>query len=390
MLKLHMLIALIRKELQVLLRDVNALASLFLMPVLFIVIMSMALKDIYNPPQRGEAYALDVRDKGPLADEFVQRWVALRGEPQAVSGDAQEALRRGSLRYVVTIEAGFSEVLSAPGTPSGVQVRLVADPALDMSLYRATEAELSALVGEIRAEALQDRFTGLSKRGGQAIRLLVSAERLSLGLHPTAVQQNVPAWLIFGMFFVVNAIANLLVQEHDNGTLSRLITLGVSPGMQLLSKGLPYLVVNAGQAALMLAVGVWFMPLLGADGLSLAQVDWLSLVLLLGSISVAAVGMALALASLIRTHAQASTVGPILNVLMAAIGGVMVPRSVMPHGMQILAGYSPMNWGLEGLLAVLLRHAGAAEILPYVVKLGSFGALMLLAAVLLFRRRARH
>ncbi|MDB5813445.1 MAG: hypothetical protein JWN23_562 [Rhodocyclales bacterium] len=385
--QMQILIALIRKEFMVLLRDVHALTSLFLMPVIFIVIMSLALKDIYSPPVRGQSYALEVRDKGPLADEFVRRWVALRGAPQSMPAAPQEALRRGALRYIVIVEPTFSAVLSAPNTPSGVQVRLIADPALEISLFRATEAQLSALIGELRAEALQDRFTGISTKGGQAIHLLVSTERLSLGIHPTAVQQNVPAWLVFGMFFVVNAIANLLVQENDNGTLSRLLTLGVSPGVQLLSKGLPYLVVNAVQAALMLAVGIWLMPLLGGDGLSLAGIHWGSLILLLAALSIAAVGMALALASLIRTHAQASTIGPILNVLMAALGGVMVPRSIMPATMQTIAGYSPMNWGLEGLLAVLLRHATPVEILPQAACLAAFGAVMLMAAVVLFKRR---
>jgi len=388
--QLALLAALIRKELTVLLRDVHALASLFVMPVIFIVIMSLALKDIYNPPLFGRAYAVDVRDKGPLAGDLMKRWVEMHGEPKALPADPTEALRRGDLRYVIKVEPGFSEVVSAPGSPSGVQVRLITDPALEISLFRATEAELSALVGEIRAEALQDRFTGLSTKGGQAIRLLVQTERLTLSLHPTAVQQNVPAWLIFGMFFIVNAIANLLVQENDNGTLARLLTLGVSPGIQLLSKGLPYFFVNCLQAATMLAVGVWLMPLLGGDGLSLAHVHWGSLLLLLAALSMAAVGMALALASLIRTHAQASTLGPIINVLMAALGGVMVPRSIMPQAMQTLAGYSPMNWGLEGLMAVLLRHSSPSEILQPVLSLAGFGAIMLVAAVILFKRRTRQ
>ncbi|MEC5386239.1 ABC transporter permease [Uliginosibacterium sp. H3] len=388
--QLLLLGALIRKELTILVRDAHALASLFLMPIIFIVIMSLALKDIYNPPLFGRAYAVDVQDKGPLAAELMKRWVEMHGEPRALPADPTEALRHGDLRYVIRIEEGFSQVVSAPGTPSGVQVHLIADPALEISLFRATEAELSALVGEIRAEALQDRFTGMSTKGGQAIRLLVKTERLTLSLHPTAVQQNVPAWLIFGMFFIVNAIANLLVQENDNGTLSRLLTLGVSPGIQLLSKGLPYLLVNGLQAALMLAVGVWLMPLLGGDGLSLSHIHWGSLLLLLGSLSIAAVGMALALASLIRTHAQASTLGPIINVLMAALGGVMVPRSIMPSAMQTLAGYSPMNWGLEGLMAVLLRHSSPSEIMQPVLSLAGFGAVMLVAAVILFKRRTRQ
>jgi membrane-associated protein len=41
-----------KKELIALGRDVHGLAALFLMPLLFIVVMSLALKDVYAPPLR--------------------------------------------------------------------------------------------------------------------------------------------------------------------------------------------------------------------------------------------------------------------------------------------------------------------------------------------------
>jgi ABC-2 type transport system permease protein len=46
-----------------------------------------------------------------------------------------------------------------------------------------------------------------------------------------------------------------------------------------------------------------------------------------------------------------------------------------------------MNWGLEGLLDVLLRSGGVASVLPEVGRLAGFAILMLLLAFLLFRRR---
>ena len=45
-----MLLALIKKELLALARDMHGLAALFLMPMIFIVLMSLTLKDIYRPP----------------------------------------------------------------------------------------------------------------------------------------------------------------------------------------------------------------------------------------------------------------------------------------------------------------------------------------------------
>ena len=48
---------------------------------------------------------------------------------------------------------------------------------------------------------------------------------------------------------------------------------------------------------------------------------------------------------------------------MAALGGAMVPLFVMLPVMQKIAGCSPVNWGLEGLLDVLLRSGDVASVL---------------------------
>ena len=189
------------------------------------------------------------------------------------------------------------------------------------------------------------------------------------------------------MVLVVAPSVGLVVEERSCGALSRLRSLGASPAQLIGAKILPYVAVNGVQAALMLAVGVWMMPLIGGEGLSLQGIHWGALLLVLFAISVAAVSLALTVASLVSTHAQAATLGPILNVLMAALGGIMVPLFVMPEVMQRIGAYSPMNWGLEGLLNVMLRDADIATVLPEVTHLFGFATLMRVTAYLLFRRR---
>jgi len=384
-----MLAALIRKELLALIRDPHGLAALFVMPVIFIIIMSLALKDYYSPSTRSLNYAIVNLDAGPQAQTLVTQWTAQHGSPSALPADWRAALLAGKLRYVLAIEADFSTAVSAMTTPPGIKARLLAEPGLEHAALRSIEAELAASVGELHADALQERFMGIVSAGSNSIRKLVSAERVAARARPTAVQQNVPAWLVFGMFFVVTAMAALFVQEARDGTLARLHAIGVPRSIQILAKALPYLGVNAVQAALMLAVGVWLMPVLGGDRLQLAGIHWPALLLMLVAISAAAIGFALAIACLVRTHAQAAALGAMCNILMAAIGGIMVPAFVMPAVMQTAASFSPMNWGLEGLLQVLLREGGVAAVLPYAERLFGFAALMWLAAMLLFRRRMK-
>ena len=384
-----MLLALIKKELLALARDMHGLAALFLMPMIFIVLMSLTLKDIYRPPLAELSYAVDMRDTETPAQWLQQIWQRGHGAPQALDADWQAQLRSGALKYVIVLEPGLSAELESAALSTKAHIRLLAEPGIDANLFNALRAELVGASGELKAR-LALAVPGTSgPPPGASIQALVNAERYSTaGPRPTSVQQNVPAWLVFGMFFVVASLSSLFVQERSSGALGRLRSLGVSRFMLLMSKAVPYLGVNALQAVLMLAAGIWLMPLIGGDALSLSGIHWGALVLALAAVSLAAVSLSLALACLVRSHAQAATVGPMVNVLMAAAGGIMVPKFVMPGFMQRLVEVSPMNWGLEALLTVLLRGGGVADTLPQVGRLVVFAAAMFLLAVFLFRRPA--
>ncbi|RYY59945.1 MAG: ABC transporter permease, partial [Comamonadaceae bacterium] len=356
-----MFIALVRKELLALSRDLHGLAALFVMPAIFIVVMSLALQNYYSPSLAPMRYAIDARDTDAPARLIVAAWQRAHGPAVPLPADWQAELKSGRLNYVITLAPGLSDVLDAPSLPTEPRIELRSEPGIDGHLFNSLRAELVGVAGEVKGQLAFVQSGAPSPPPHASIAALVKAERFAGGgPRPTAVQQNVPAWLVFGMFFVVASLSSLFLQERASGTLARLRSLGVSPLMLLASKALPYLGVNALQAALMLSVGVWVMPLLGSAGLSLAGIHWGALALVLLAIGLAAVSLALVLASAVRTHGQATTIGPILNVLMAAVGGIMVPKFVMPALMQRVAEWSPMNWGLEALLTVLLRGGGVA------------------------------
>ncbi|RZL64762.1 MAG: ABC transporter permease [Variovorax sp.] len=384
-----MLAALIHKEWLAMRRDLHGLAVMFLMPVAFIILMSLALKDVYSPPQTALRYAIDPQDRGAPAQLITQAWTRAHGPAEALPADWQAQLRRGALHYVIVLKPGLSDELDALSLPTEARVDLLTDAGIDGNLFNALRAELVGAAGEAKARTALTVPGGPPPSAGGSMQALVHAERFGgLGPRPSAVQQNVPAWLVFGMFFVVSSLSGLLMQERSSGTLGRLRSLGVSRAMLLASKAMPYLGVNAVQAVLMLAVGVWLMPRIGGDGLSLAGIHWGALGLVLGALSLAAVSLALALACVVRSHAQAATLGPMVNVLMAAVGGIMVPKFIMPPFMQRVAEWMPMNWGLEGLLAVLLRGGDVGAVWPYATRLAAFALAMLLLAAWSFRRPA--
>jgi ABC-2 type transport system permease protein len=186
----------------------------------------------------------------------------------------------------------------------------------------------------------------------------------------TSVQQSVPAWLVFAMFFVVIPLSTIFIAEKQHGTLPRLRTLRVSTTVLLVGKVVPFYLINLVQTTVMLLVGRYLVPLTGGDVLHL-DCDWFALWVMASAVSLAAIGFALALATIARTTEQATTFGGVANILFGALGGVMVPKLVMPSAMQQATLFSPMAWGLNGFVDVFVRGAHVADLgAPVAVLMG--------------------
>ncbi|MFA5516107.1 MAG: ABC transporter permease, partial [Desulfuromonadales bacterium] len=205
---------------------------------------------------------------------------------------------------------------------------------------------------------------------------------------PTAVQQNVPAWALFGMFFIVVPLSGTLLRERQEGTLLRLRTIAVSPLLLLAGKVAAYVLVCLGQFLFMLLVGAAILPLFGTPVLDIgnqpAAVFFLAL-----CAALAATGFGILVGTLVGSYEQASMVGPVAVVLAAALGGVMVPVYVMPKAMAAISVFSPLAWGLNGFIELFVRGGDFSAVLPNALGLLAFFAATLGIAWLAFLRRSR-
>ena len=194
-----------------------------------------------------------------------------------------------------------------------------------------------------------------------------------------------PAWLIFSMFFVVIPISTTFILEKQYGTFQRLRTMPVPGSYILIGKLAPYLLINLIQTLLMFLVGIYILPLVGGQGITLGSNAWLLLPMTF-SVSVLAISFALFVATLVKTTEQASATGGLSNIIFAAIGGIMVPTFVMPEMMQSFARLSPMNWGLEGFLEIILREGSFTSITPFIIKLLVFAIVFFSIALINYQR----
>jgi ABC-2 type transport system permease protein len=294
---------------------------------------------------------------------------------------------------VLLVPRDFERGLREPPDRTNLSqaLTLLVDPALPPAQLAVFQHRVLGTVLGLRVSAAI-RIPGIPDNAGafdlkRVATLSVEAVGNPRAGRPSSVQQNVPAWLIFGMFFVVMPMSSLFIIERREGTAARLASQQVPNSLLLLGKVGPFFVINLGQVVLMLLAGRTLVPWFGGEALALPA-RWDLLAAVAASTSLAAIGWGLLVAVCARTMEQATVIGGVGNILAAAIGGIMVPRFVLSDTMQAWVDLSPMAWALDGFHAVMLRQGGAAEVAAPCLKLLLLAA-VLLGAALWSQRRLR-
>ena len=185
---------------------------------------------------------------------------------------------------------------------------------------------------------------------------------------PNATQHNIPAWTIFAMFFIVISLGSSVVREKLNGSFIRLRTLPTSYLVALLSKQITYLIVTVLQAALIFAIGIFLFPLMGLPRLNIPA-DLFGLLIVTLICGWCAVSYAICVGVFAQTQEQANGFGAVSIVLLAAIGGVLVPSFVMPASFKTIMQFSPLHWCLEAYYGLFLEGGKLKDILMNIIPL---------------------
>jgi ABC-2 type transport system permease protein len=393
---MNRLIASVYKEWLLLARDWHGLLVLFVMPALFVLIMSLALQGQFA--QQGS-----VQLKGWLSSEglIVENTQAeafvslLREQPELELRVAlpDAPLSSADRLFQIHILSRFDAALAGEGdVASGVEVRFA--PELGQRERALVEAALQRSfadfnTGLIAAELGFDRDYAQRELLRTGFIQTLEDNSDAHETRPNAVQQNVPAWLIFGMFFIAIPFSTTVIQERQQKTLMRLQSCGMPLAQIYLGKLVPYCLINLLQLGLMLAIGALLLPLAGAQALSL-DVSHGALALIGVSTSFAALGWACLVAASSRTIEQATVLSGASCIIFAALGGIMVPRFIMPPLMQDLSLLSPMAWALEGFLTVLVRGGGCAAVALHSLLLVALGGALALIAIFISRWKHDH
>jgi ABC-type Na+ efflux pump permease subunit len=171
---------------------------------------------------------------------------------------------------------------------------------------------------------------GLPKRGSLRFQILV------------------PSYTVTFSFFLVLTVGWLFAAERRQGTLVRLRAAPLTKAQLLMGKFIPALSVALFQGVFLMVAGrVIFGVSWGGQG------HWVLGVV--AATAFAATGMAMLAAVIAKTESQVAIYGTLLVLVLAGIGGSMMPRDLMPENMRAVSHITPHAWALDAYQQLLLN-----------------------------------
>ena len=414
----------IKKEFLLLKRDIGGLITLFVMPIVLVITVTLIQDSAFQVVSETKIPVLVVDNDNDEISKAIHSQLQETGsleiinqiDSQTVTEEmAKTAVFKGKYQFAIVIPKDLSKDLNkkvsqnvdqilgefgleTDSTQTVVEeipskeIKLYFDPATQATFKNGIINAIDKMVAQIETKAIYSTF---EDQMGSEISLnsndkFISFKEIVPNLEndavPNSVQHNVPAWTLFAIFFIIVPLSINFVKEKNQGTYVRLITNPTPNILLILGKTATYLIICLIQFYLILAVALFLFPQMGLPQLNIDG-KLINLTILTLFAGLAAIGLGILLGTIAKTQEQAAPFGSTFVVILAALGGVWIPVFAMPTVMQIISKISPMNWALNGYYDIMLRNGGIKDIFPEILSLFLFFSLMLAIALIYDKKK---
>jgi ABC-2 type transport system permease protein len=295
------------------------------------------------------------------------------------SRQAEKGLLKGLLNEAVF--AGFRDLMTDPAkTRAQIQrmnEQVKKDPDVGVVQKLALTTFFNAFDNFLGTPKVAGPESGAAAMEPQITEVAITRQREG---PPNAYSISFPQSILWGILGCAAGFAITMVRERTNGTLVRLLTAPLSHATILAGKALACMISCCVVTAVLTTVGVMFF------GVRIGSVP----LLVLGTACAGAcfAGLTMLLGSLGKTEQAVSGVAWGTLLMMAMLGGGMVPQIAMPAWMLQAGAVSPARWAIQVLEGAIWRDFSIGEmLLPCGVLLAMGAAAFAIGAVRLHRAK---
>ncbi|MDB5009631.1 MAG: transporter permease [Mucilaginibacter sp.] len=398
--------ATIRKDIRVLLRDKVGISLMFVMPIILVVVVTSIQNSTFQLVSKNRLPILICnKDTGQSSIQMIKAIGAIGmfkvSQIPKNENKIANAMQNTDAMLSIVIPANFSAKVSAKSksvagkalTSFGLQgdtlknqvgdvdpLTLYYNPVLQESLRLSVKGALQSALQMVESrETLRTLYFSINEKqlpeklenemlNNRTPINEIPVSKDGTRITPNATQHNVPAWTIFAMFFVIMSLGGSVVREKVSGSYIRLKTLPTSYHVALISKQITYLAVTLLQAAVIFSIGIWLFPYVNLPALNPPS-DLLALLITTLICGWCAVSYAICVGVFSDTQEQSNGFGAVSIVILAAIGGLMVPSFAMQGAFKTAADISPMHWCLQAYYTLFLEGGKLKDILNNLIPL---------------------
>ena len=377
------------KDTRIFFCDRAALAFAFLLPFVFVIGFSLALRGA-GPENEALQFVVVTEDVDFGFSYQAITTIVEAGDGSITGmnyGEALDAVEAGEISgfvlfppdftpRLVSGEAASLEVVVGDVSPAGEAALrgFAQEIAVRFSEAQTTLAAVAALGDPQAASSVLSEL--LSDTSGPAVE--VQVEQIGEIAPFNTSNFVLPGYLTMFVFFTAAMGAEALARERQTHTLERLMANGVRRESLILGKFLAGGIIGVTQVAVMWTVGALAFNIdLGGSPVAVVLLSLLMVV--------ASAAFGVLLASFVGNVRTASAAGVLTSLVLAPIGGSWWPLFITPPFMQSLARLTPHGWANGGLNKLMLFGAEFGDVVPEMAALVVFAVLFLSVALWRFR-----
>ena len=272
--------------------------------------------------------------------------------------ELRDAVERGFVELGLVIHPGYDAALRTGGSGS---LEFVAQPASVASAVRTALdtaiADQTALIQAARYSAtargipFDQALATARERAPSVAGMAVAVEAIGdQTANPNGFAVGAQSQVILFMFLTSMTGAVALISTRTLGIARREFSTPTSAGTIVSGEALGRFAFALFQGAFIVVASA---ILFGVD-----WIDPLATAAIVVSFALVAAGAAMLVATVVSNEHQLSAIGPALGMLLALLGGAMVPIEVFPPLMRTVSHVTPHAWAIDAFHDLLLNGGG--------------------------------